>query len=135
MDLRIGIENELFLEGPGDVPPPFADQKDIKFYADNKLVPFYNEKRGRDLLHSKFIAHSHPGHEKDHTDNDKWTVTTDVTMVEFDLNQTGQDVEGCTYSRSLRRVFIIIRLTKIQVPSNLSLRYLALALMAHGKKK
>ena len=107
MDLRIGIENELFLKGPDD-PGPFPLEKEVKLYAENKLVPFYNEKRGRDLLRSGFVDHSHPGHKKDHTDNDKWAVTTDVTMVEFDLSQddqndqNDQDVEGCTYSRTLR---------------------------------
>lgn len=133
-DLRIGIENELFLKGPGNVPDPLAERKIVESYANDELVPFYNKKRGRDLLRSKFSVGSHPGHEKDHTDYKRWTVTTDDTMGKLDLNENDRDVEGCTYSQSPRHIFTI-RLTYTQAPSNLSLPYSTLALTVHGKKK
>lgn len=102
MDLRIGIENELFFQGPDEDPPQWPSEEDVKLYAEKKLVPFYNKKRGRDLLRSGFIHNCHPGHNKDHTDNDKWAVTTDVTMFDFNRNKSGRNVEGGTYSRTLR---------------------------------
>ena len=121
MDLRIGIENEMFLKGPGNPPPDLADKGQIEKYVKDHLLPFYNDKKhGKALLRADFSHGSHPGHHNSHNNMGQWTVTTDDAIGELDLSS---DALG-----------VIMRLTIIQGRWSSSPRYLN-SKTAHGEKK
>ncbi len=135
MDLRIGIENEMFLKGPGNPPPDLADKGQIEKYVKDHLLPFYNDKKhGKALLRADFSHGSHPGHHNSHNNMGQWTVTTDDAIGELDLSSDALGVEGCTCPWIVHSVLVIMRLTIIQGRWSSSPRYLN-SKTAHGEKK
>lgn len=105
MELRIGIENEMYLEVDGQYPPEFKDKRDFEALGDY-LVPFYTQQGGEALLRKDFSHAAHPGHYDDHNESGQWTITTDYGIGEVTLNDP-PDLKRCPSSYTVHGIFII----------------------------
>ena len=128
MDLRIGIENEMFFNSYR-----LPQSKDIRKFADD-IVGVYNVVRGKMLLQSDFSHKSKAGHYDAHNSTGKWTVTTDDAIGVVSLSSS-QETQGRTFSSTLCGDIFTTNLTTMQTPLNLSLRSSTFALTANGGKR